>query len=803
MSKQSSIQKYFKKPRVDPGEDSSSSLPLRTTDNANITSANVSSDEADATDLLLDSEPLVSTQCSADNNSNVAGPLLECHQSTQQPIPPQDYGPVEVTLGSASGNDRASGSLSQGPPSGLSEINEKATQPHLKKFPDRVISGKTRSFSSRWYDEFKWIEYSRSRDAIFCKACRHFPGSQTEYSFVRNGFQDWKHLRQACLRHASGKTHTVALGKLDAYRESHMSNSRGMVLNQLHGDAFVQRNKEHLKAVLDIVMLCAKQDIALRGHRESSDALNKGNFLEMFKLLSRYDPAIEARLKELPRNSTLMSPDVQNELLGCAVTVLLQKIRQELHVPNTYYAILADEYKDVSKQELVAVCVRYFHAGVIKERAIGFMNTSDLTAAGISEKILQLLEPLELDPLLCVGMCFDGAAVMSGNHGGVHVILKRTFPNAIYVHCCSHRLNLVLSTVASASGHISTFFETLNSLRTFTNGAQRHAIFLEIQKEMHPHRQTLELERPSDTRWSSRASSVSKVLQLLDVILEMLAQCSEKNGETKFEADSLLHQVQTKKFLFLLVTFGKLFETTEFATRGLQSSTLSVTDTISLIENLKLNLVKFRDNSEGDFEKVMKLSEELMTKYDISEWDVSSSRKRKLPSKFSDSVITSTLGKTASVKSDMDLRQIWNIVLDAQISEMNNRFQENTYSIMKTSATCLPGSTLFGRRELLEPTCRLYGLAVEDAEFTVFIQHFNRKMQTEKQRYPTLVEVLDSCPMDIFSNINALLRVMVTLPMTTCTVERLFFHCASNKDTLKVVDVHAQAQQPVAIIHGT
>ncbi len=318
---------------------------------------------------------------------------------------------VEVTLGSASGNDRASGSLSQGPPSGLSEINEKATQPHLKKFPDRVISGKTRSFSSRCYDEFKWIEYNRSRDAIFCKACRHFPGSQTEYSFVRNGFQDWKHLRQACLRHASGKTHTVALGKLDAYRESHMSNSRGTVLNQLHGDAFVQRNKEHLKVVLDIVMLCAKQDIALRGHRESSDALNKGNFLEMFKLLSRYDPAIEARLKELPRNSTLMSPDVQNELLGCAVTVLLQKIRQELHVPNTYYAILADEYKDVSKQELVAVCVRYFHAGVIKERAIGFMNTSDLTAAGISEKILQLLEPLELDPLLCVGMCFDGAAV--------------------------------------------------------------------------------------------------------------------------------------------------------------------------------------------------------------------------------------------------------------------------------------------------------------------------------------------------------------------------------------------------------
>ncbi len=87
------------------------------------------------------------------------------------------------------------------------------------------------------------------------------------------------------------------------------------------------------------------------------------------------------------------------------------------------------------KQGLVAVCVRYFHVEVIKERAIGFMNTLDLTAAVISENILQLLEPLELDPLLCVGLCFNGAAVMPGNRGCVHVILKRTFPNAIYVNC--------------------------------------------------------------------------------------------------------------------------------------------------------------------------------------------------------------------------------------------------------------------------------------------------------------------------------------------------------------------------------
>lgn len=110
----------------------------------------------------------------------------------------------------------------------------------------------------------------------------------------------------------------------------------------------------------------------------------------------------------------------------------------------------------------------------------------------------------------------------------------------------------------------------------------------------------MELKHPTDTRWSSRACSVSKVLILLDVILEMLAQCSEKTGETKLEADTLLRQIQTKMFLFLLVTFRKFVDTTEFAPRSLQSATFSVTDSISLIENFKWYFIKFRSNSEGD-----------------------------------------------------------------------------------------------------------------------------------------------------------------------------------------------------------
>ena len=38
----------------------------------------------------------------------------------------------------------------------------------------------------------------------------------------------------------------------------------------------------------------------------------------------------------------------------------------------------------------------------------------------------------------------------------------------------------------------------------------------------------------------------------------------------------------------------------------------------------------------------------------------------------------------------------------------------------------------------------------------------------------SIPEVLDRCPSDIFPNVSALLQAIITLPMTSCTVERVF-----------------------------
>ncbi len=137
----------------------------------------------------------------------------------------------------------------------------------------------------------------------------------------------------------------------------------------------------------------------------------------------------------------------------------------------------------------------------------------------------------------------------------------------------------------------------------------------------------------------------------------------------------------------------------DFATKGLQSPAVSVTDCIHLIEGLKSNLKVFRDNTNQDFEKELELTHDLMEKHDVHKMDVATSRERKLPAKLSASVITSSRGKIGSIKSDKDLSHLWNEVLDSQIRALNSRFHDDT-------CCCLFTRFKYFRRQRLTNSCK-------------------------------------------------------------------------------------------------
>ena len=101
---------------------------------------------------------------------------------------------------------------------------------------------------------------------------------------------------------------------------------------------------------------------------------------------------------------------------------------------------------DTSKHEQVACIVRFAHHNLkIQERFIGFFKTASTTGEALAEPIEKVINKLGLSmKQYLVGQSYEGAANLCGTRKGLSALIRSQVPQAIYVHCISHCLNLAL-----------------------------------------------------------------------------------------------------------------------------------------------------------------------------------------------------------------------------------------------------------------------------------------------------------------------------------------------------------------------
>jgi hypothetical protein len=99
----------------------------------------------------------------------------------------------------------------------------------------------------------------------------------------------------------------------------------------------VQSNKDKEKDRLRLRTLVATvkwltfQSCAFRGHDEIVKSRNRGNYIEMLKLLGEFNPDIAAViLDNAPRCSRYISPEIQQEILSIYAMKVRAHIRQEI-----------------------------------------------------------------------------------------------------------------------------------------------------------------------------------------------------------------------------------------------------------------------------------------------------------------------------------------------------------------------------------------------------------------------------------------------------------------------------------------
>jgi hypothetical protein len=179
------------------------------------------------------------------------------------------------------------------------------------------------------------------------------------------------------------------------------------------------------------------------------------------------------------------------------------------------------------------------------------MPVPSLTAESLSEYIVDTLRKYQLDPKCIVSQGYDGASVMSGCCSGVQARIREVAPQAIYIHCNAHCLNLALVDSVKAACDAYEFFTFLKTLYVFLSRAKCHSVFLQQQKEFHPDQQQRQLQRLSDTRWACRHGAVSALCYTCDAVLATLSVIANGNDGVK-AAEARGHLLQVQSFRFIL-----------------------------------------------------------------------------------------------------------------------------------------------------------------------------------------------------------------------------------------------------------
>ncbi|XP_022897543.1 zinc finger MYM-type protein 1-like [Olea europaea var. sylvestris] len=172
--------------------------------------------------------------------------------------------------------------------------------------------------------------------------------------------------------------------------------------------------------------------MAFRGHDESEDSNNQGNFLE---------------------------------LLHC------------------FFSILVDESRDTSMKEQMSVVIRYVKNACILEHFIGVIHVLNTTAASLKAAIDQLFSTYSLIISNLRGQGYDGTSNMRGEYNGLKALILKENPSAYYIHCFAHQLQLALVAVAQKHPKIETFLTRVHRLVNIVGGsAKRSDLIRENQR---------------------------------------------------------------------------------------------------------------------------------------------------------------------------------------------------------------------------------------------------------------------------------------------------------------------------------
>lgn len=317
-------------------------------------------------------------------------------------------------------------------------INEGRPTPTLQNLKSKCKNS-FRYFNTSYYNSNKWLSGCQKTQKLYCWPCILF--SQESNTWSKNGCNDLNNFHNLKHRHEINRSHIKSLITLKKFGSIKIEPCETYQENIKKHNETVKNNRYVISRFIDATCFLAKQELSFRGRNELITSTNRGNFVELIHLMGTLDPKLSVHLS----NSTVISGDMQNDVIESISNILLETIKNEIERTD-FVSLIMDETTDMSKSQLSTI-LRYMTNEGVEERFLGYVDIShDRSAHCLAEHVFRLLHEYKCKDKL-VAQTYDGSVVMSAQHNVLQTLIRSKCENAIFVPCYAHKLNLILKHV--------------------------------------------------------------------------------------------------------------------------------------------------------------------------------------------------------------------------------------------------------------------------------------------------------------------------------------------------------------------
>ncbi|CAM8920402.1 unnamed protein product [Rhodiola kirilowii] len=656
-------------------------------------------------------------------------------------------------------------------------------QPHSHAFP-KTSMDKIRSFHAHYFNDWEWMEYSVSKDGAYCFWCYLFNRNSRSEVFISKEFRNWRHATEKFKAHvgAAGSAHNNAKMAFFAFKDQRQSLARKVFVGNR---ALETAYRTRLTAVVDVVRLLLQQGLAFRGHNESEDSLNKGNFLEILDWYSSRNLDVGKVMNEnAPGNNKLICHSVQKDIIEACGSETRKAIISD--IGDKFFSLLVDEARDCSIKEQMAIVLRYVNDhGIVMEHFIGLVHVVDTTSLALKRGIDEFFAKYGLSLSKLRGQGYDGASNMRGELNGLKTLILNENPCARYIHCFAHQLQLVVVAVAQSNQFVGDFFEYLSMITNMVGAScKRKDEFRQVQ---HEHlvemlangeistgkglNQETSLVRPGATRWGSHFTTIIRLLSLWPSTIKVLGNIFKDGTDLKTRgvACSLVEKMESYQFVFISHLMKLVLGLTSVLSQFLQKKDQNIIEAVSLIHNTKARLLALRENGWDELLDGVNI---FCAKNGISILNM-------------EDEVKSRFRLSRANTNDSHFRiDIYYQVIDRIGQEMENRFSESTTELL-TCVGCLDPKNSFSKFNNLK-IIRLAELYPQDfsrcalMELEEELKGWIHEMR-ENEKFSTLQDMGEVARKmakigyhTAFPLVYRIIELVLVLPVATSTVERAF-----------------------------